>query len=74
MTLDIEQLIKDAELVQQSIDGRLGWSAELEAIDRILAYFRARYTPPSEPGSYRDARGALEAMNDLIRRHNKPAL
>lgn len=75
MMLNIGQLIEDAENIRQYFVDKhereygKGWTEDedptsdvfVQRIDRILAYFKERYVPPSEPGSYRDARGILDS-------------
>lgn len=65
MTLNIGQLLDDAKRIRKTIadlhDGDYDAFDELKAIDRIIAYFEERYVPPSEPGSFRQARGIIES-------------
>lgn len=84
MTLDIGQLIEDAKMLRGALMSCEGcprdfgleedFSREYEALERIIAYFEARYVPPSEPGSYKETRGVLawkegdEPAEDSIRR------
>lgn len=107
MMLNIGQLLDDAQVIRETLledlefdtavgmpDGGAHANEDLERIDRIIAYFQERCTPPSEPGSYKQARGIIDwqpgdepaeesvrrirggddTMNEVIRRHNKPAL
>ena len=80
MMLNIGQLLDDAKLIKRALDDYSDWfpheehPAELEAIDRIIAYFQERYVPPGEPGRYKETRGLTgwqpgdEPADESIRR------